>query len=180
MAGKRLFCKRDCSQAYHSLQIADERSIEMLSFIFASRTFAHRRLAQGLNQALSACFSFMSEYLGKVIKADQYTPVCRRNWNSCQWRLATDQQHNLRAFFQYIQKAALKLTMHECHFGATKNDVLRRTIAPEGVPSQRSRVQDFREKTNFPKSKKALQKWFLNYYRDYVPRLSEKITPFFK
>ena len=27
MAGKRLFCKLDCSQAYHCLQMADQRSI---------------------------------------------------------------------------------------------------------------------------------------------------------
>ena len=71
MAGKQLFCKLDCSQAYHCLQMADQRSIEMLAFNFASRTFAYRRLAQGLSRALSAFSSFMREYLDKVIKADQ-------------------------------------------------------------------------------------------------------------
>ena len=39
-AGKSLFCKLDCSQAYHCLQMADQRSVEMLAFNFASRTFA--------------------------------------------------------------------------------------------------------------------------------------------
>ena len=29
LAGKSLFCKLDCSQAYHCLQIADQRSLEM-------------------------------------------------------------------------------------------------------------------------------------------------------
>ena len=71
MAGKNLFCKLDCSQAYHCLQMADQRSIEMLAFNFASRTFAYRRLAQGLSRALSVFSSFMREYLDKVIKADQ-------------------------------------------------------------------------------------------------------------
>ena len=42
MAGKKLFCELDCSQAYHCLQMADQRSIEMLAFIFPSRTFAYR------------------------------------------------------------------------------------------------------------------------------------------
>ena len=41
MAGKRIFCKLDCSQAYHCLQMADKRSVEMLAFNFASRTFAY-------------------------------------------------------------------------------------------------------------------------------------------
>ena len=59
MAGTRLFCKLDCSQANHCLQMADQRSLEkMLAFNFA-RTFAYRRLAQGLSRALSAFSSFM-------------------------------------------------------------------------------------------------------------------------
>ena len=32
LAGKSLFCKLDCSQAYHCLQMADQRSVEMLAF----------------------------------------------------------------------------------------------------------------------------------------------------
>ena len=46
MAGKKIFCKQDCSQAYHCLQMADYQSIQMLAFNFASRTFAYRRLAR--------------------------------------------------------------------------------------------------------------------------------------
>ena len=69
--GKKLFCKLDCSQAYHCLQMADYQSIQMLAFNFASRTFAYRRLAQGLSRSLSAFSSFMREYLDKAIKADK-------------------------------------------------------------------------------------------------------------
>ena len=32
VAGKSIFCKLDCSQAYHCLQMADQRSVEMLAF----------------------------------------------------------------------------------------------------------------------------------------------------
>ena len=71
LAGKSLFCKLDCSQVYHCLQIADQRSVEMLAFNFASRTFAHKRLAQGLSRSVSAFSSFMREYLDPVVKADQ-------------------------------------------------------------------------------------------------------------
>ena len=90
--------------------------------------------------------------------------------------------NNLRATFQCIRTAGLKLTMHKCHFGAKEIDFLGRTITPEGVRPQRPRVQNFLEKTKFPKSKKALQRYlgFLNYYRNYIPRLSKKLTPFFK
>ena len=71
LAGKKLFCKLDCSQAYNCLQMADQRSIEVLAFNFASRTFAYKRLAPGLSRALSAFSNFMREYLDKVIKDDQ-------------------------------------------------------------------------------------------------------------
>ena len=43
LTGKSLFCKLDCSQAYHCLQMADQRSMETLAFNFASRTFAYKR-----------------------------------------------------------------------------------------------------------------------------------------
>ena len=68
MAGKNLFCKLDCSQAYHCLPMADQEFIEMLDFNFASRTFAYIRLAQGLSRALSAFSSIMRDYL-EIIKS---------------------------------------------------------------------------------------------------------------
>ena len=42
---KSLFCKLDCSQAYQCLQMADQRSVEMLAFNLASQKFAYKRLA---------------------------------------------------------------------------------------------------------------------------------------
>ena len=98
---------------------------------------------------------------------------------------ANDADHliaNLRATFKCIQEAGLKLTMHKCHFGAKEIDFLGRTITPQGVKPQKQNVQNFLEKTKFPKSKKALQRYlgFLNYYRNYVPRLSERLAPFYK
>ena len=122
----------------------------------------------------------MREYQDKVIKADQ----CAQYVNDIviAANKATQLINNLRATFEYIRTAGLKLTMHKCHFGAKEIDFLGRTITPEGVRLQRPRVQNFLEKTKFPKSKKALQRYlgFLNYYRNYFPRLSEKLTPFFK
>ena len=180
MAGKKLFCKLDCSQAYHCLPMADQRSVEMLAFSFASRTFACRRLAQGLSRALSAFSSFMREYLDKVIKADQ----CAQYVDDI-GLAANHPDHlikNLKTTFECIRHARLKLTMHKCHFGATEIDFLGRTITPEGVKPQKERIPNFLEKTKFPKSKKALQRYlgFLNYYRNYIPRLSEKLAPFFQ
>ena len=81
-----------------------------------------------------------------------------------------------------MQEAGLKLTIHKCHFGATEIDFLGRTMTPQGVKPQKQSIQSFLEKTKFPKSKKSLQGYlgFLNFYRNYVPRLSEHLAPFYK
>ena len=71
MAGKKYFCKLDCSQAYYYLQMAEEQSIQLLAFNFGSRTFAYLRLAQGLNRSLSAFNSTICEYLDALVKADK-------------------------------------------------------------------------------------------------------------
>ena len=107
MAGKKLFCKLDCSQAYHCLQMADYQSIQMLAFNFASRTFAYRRLAQGLPRSLSAFSSFMREYLDREIKADQ----CAQYVDDIGIAANDTKQLciNIKTVFECIRNAGLKL-----------------------------------------------------------------------
>ena len=180
LAGKSLFCKLDCSQAYHCLQMADQRSVEMLAFNFASRTFAYKRLAQGLSRSVSAFSSFMREYLDPVVKADQcahYVDDIGIAANN-----ATDLTRNIRAVFQCIRNAGLKLTIEKCHFGVRQVEFLGRTISSDGVSPQAHKIKNFLAKLRFPKSKKALQRYlgFVNYYRNYIPRMAEKLHPFYK
>ena len=180
LAGKSLLCKLDCSQAYHCLQMADQRSVEMLAFNFASRTFAYRRLAQGLSISVSAFSSFMREYLDPVVKADQcaqYVDDIGIAANN-----ATDLTRNIRAVFKCIRQAGLKLTIEKCHFGVRRVKFLGRTISSEGVLPQSHKIQNFLNKLRFPKSKNALQRYlgFVNYYRNYIPRMAEKLNPFYK
>ena len=207
MGEKTLLCKLKCSGAYPCLPMADQKSREMLALNFASRTFAYRRLSQGLSRALSAFSSIMREYLDRVIKADQCTQylvdigIAATNANhlitslratvesrtfayrrlsqglsralsafssimreyldrvikadQCTQYLvdigiaATDANHlitSLRATFECIRQAGLKLTMHKCHFGATELDFLGRTITPEGLKFQKERFTNFLEK----------------------------------
>ena len=64
LTGKSLFCKLACSPAYHCVQMADQRSVEMLAFSFDSRTFAYKRLAQGLSRSVSVFIEFHARVLG--------------------------------------------------------------------------------------------------------------------
>ena len=72
--------------------------------------------------------------------------------------------------------------MAKCHFGVQEVDFLGRTITTTGVAPQKQKIAKFLEKVKFPRSKKALQLYigFLNYYRNYIPRLAERLTPFFQ
>ena len=180
MAGKNLFCKLDCSQAYHCLQMADQQSIEPLAFNFASRTFAYRRLAQGPSRSLSAFSSFILEYLDPVIEADQ----CAQYVDDIGITANTPKQliKKLRAVFQCLRIAGLKLSIAKCYFRVKKVDFLGRTITTKGVAPQKQKITKFLEKVNFLRSKKALQRYivFLKCYRNYLPRLAERLTPFFQ
>ena len=143
-AGKNLFSKLDCSQAYHCLQMADQQSIELLAFNFASRTFAYRRLAQGLSRSLSSFSSFIREYLDPVIRADQ----CAQYVDDIGIAANTPEQliKNLRAVFQCLRKAGRKLSMAKCHFGVQEVDFLGRTITTKGVAPQKQKITKFLEK----------------------------------
>ena len=144
LAGKKLFCKLDCSQAYHCLQMAYQRSVELLAFNFASRTFAYRRLPRGLRRVLSAFSSFMREYLNTVIKAVQ----CAQYIDDIEIAANTTEQltNNSRAVFECIKKAALTLAIKKCHFEATEVDILGRTVT-----LSESRNKTTRSRISYPK-----------------------------
>ena len=122
----------------------------------------------------------MREYLDPVVKADQcaqYVDDIGIAANN-----ATDLTRNIRAVFKCIRNAGLKLTIEKCHFGVRQVEFLGRTISSEGLLPQSHKIQNFLNKLRFPKSKKALQRYlgFINYYKNYIPRMAEKLNPFYK
>ena len=152
----------------------------MLAFNFASRTFAYKRLAQGLSRSVSGFSSFMCEYLDPVVKADQcaqYEDDLGTAVNN-----ATDLTRNIRAVLKCNRHARLKLTIKKCHFGVRQVEFPGRTISSEGVSPQPHKIQYFLNKLRFHKSQKALQHYlgFANFYRNYFPRIAEKLNPFNK
>ena len=115
----------------------------------------------------------MREYLDPVVKADQcaqYVDDIGIAANN-----ATDLTRSIWAVFKCIRQAGLKLTIEKCHFGV-------RQVAPEGISAQARKIQNFLDKLRFPKSKKALKRYlgFVNYYRNYIPGMAEKLNPFYK
>ena len=174
MAGKKYFCKLDCSQAYHCIPIADEQSIQLLSFNFGSRTFAFLRLAQGLNCSLSAFTSVVREYLDPLVKADR----CAQYVDDIGIAANTPDEliENLELVFQQLTKAGLKLSMNKCEFGQQQIEYLGKSISSTGIAPIEKRITDYLKKLKPPNSVKALQRYlgFVNFYRSYIPRLADK------
>ena len=180
MAGKKYFCKLDCSQAYHCLQRADEQSIQLLAFNFGSRTFAYLLLAQGLNRSLSAFNSTIREYLDALVKADK----CAQDVDDI--GIAANNVDeliiNIEAVFQQIQKAGLKLSMSKCAFGHPKIEFLGRSITTKGIAPLEDKIDKFLNNLKTPTSVKSLQRYigFVQFYRQYIPMLAEKLVPLYK
>ena len=93
LAGKFLFCKLGCSQAHHCLQVADQRSVEMLAFNSASETFGDKRLAQNPSISVSAFSSFMREYQAPVVKTDQHAQNVK-HWDCSQQCYGSYTEHS--------------------------------------------------------------------------------------
>ena len=141
LAGKYLFWKIDCSQVYHCLHMEDQRSVEMLAFNFSSRTFAYKRLEQGLKRSVSAFLSFMREHLDAVVEAyqcAQYVDVIGIAANK-----ATDPTKNIRAVFQFVRYAGLRLTIEKCFFRVRQVELSGRTVSSEVVSPHKHKIQFF-------------------------------------
>ena len=99
--------------------MADQQSIGLLAFNFTSRTFAYRRLAEGLCRFLAVFSSFICKYLEPIIEADQ----CAQYIDDIGLASNTAQQliKNLRAVFQCLSEADLKFSMTEVLFRSSRN-----------------------------------------------------------
>ena len=68
------------------------------------------------------------------------------------------------------------------HLRSKEVNFLGRNKTTKDVTTQKQKITKFLGKVKFPPSKKALQphNCFLNYNRNYLPRLAETLNPFFQ
>ena len=180
MANKIYFNKLDCSQAYHVVQMADERSVQLLAFNFESRTFAYQRLAQGVNRSATAFSSFMRKYLEKDIAADR----CAAFMDDVCTATKTFFQHveALDHVFASLKRSGLRLTVKKCEFGVPEIKYLGWTISKAGQGVQKDKIEKQLAHMRMPRSLRQIQKLigFMNYFKNYIPRLAEKLLPFYR
>ena len=89
---------------------------------------------------------------------------------------------NIRAVFECIRQAGLKLSIDKCHFGVTEVEFLGRTNTPQGIAPKITKYKNSWQMYDFQNQKKQVQRYigFVNYYCNYIPRLSEKLLRFFE
>ena len=131
-AGKKLFTKLDCSQAYHCVQMADDVSVQLLAFNFASRTLAYKCLAQGLNKSVTEFSSFIRHYMDPCLASGNCTQFMDDIGNA-----VTNFEQlvpSLREIFICIPQSGLKLSPEKCEIATVYTmKFLANNISAEGI-----------------------------------------------
>ena len=155
-AGKTLLTKIDCSQAYHCVQMADLLSVQLLSFNFASRTYANTRLAQGLKKSVTGFSSFVISYLDSCLAVN----LCTQIMDDIRCRVETFEQMvpTLRQYFDCLRKSGLRLTPHRCVFGMHSIYFLGNTITSKGLQPDKEKIQKFLNTIEIPPTVEQVKK----------------------
>ena len=137
-AGKKLFTKFDCSQAYHCVQMADEIALQLLAFNFSSPTYAYNCLAQGLNKSVTCFSSLIRHYLDPCLAADMNT------------QFMDDIGSGVHSFdelipkiFECVRKSGLKLSPGKCEIGRYKMKFLGNIVTTAGVSPEEAKIEKF-------------------------------------
>ena len=179
-AGKNLFCKLDCSQAYHCVQMADDFSVQLLAFNFASRPFAFICLAQGLNKSVTGFSSFVKHYLDPCLAANvctQFMDDIAAGMNNFDEMIPA-----LRKIFDSLRESGLKLSAHKCEFGTTKIVYLFSTITPKGISPESAKIEKFLGQIRMPTTVKQVKRLigFVHFFRNFIPNPGQKLLPCYK
>ena len=179
-AGKKLFTKLDCSQAYHCVQMADSLSVQLLAFNFVSRTYAYKVLAQGLSKSVTGFSAFVRKYLDQCLAANLCTQFMDDSGSGAE--NFAEIKENLTKIFASIRSSGLKLSPEKCQFGMSQSSFLGNTITSEGITPETKKIEKFLDKVKIPQTVKQVKRLisFTQFFRNFIPKLNEKLLPFYK
>ena len=178
-AVKSLFCKLDCSQAYHCVQMADPLSVQLLAFKCASRTMAYERLAGGLNRAVTGFNAFLRNYLEPCLPANTCTQFMEDI--GCGVHSPEQLLASLRQIFQCLRRSGLKLSPENCVFGSEQVSFFGNVITKEGLKPGKEKIEKFLRTLEVPESVKQVKRLigFLQYFRIFIPNLNKGLIPYY-
>ena len=177
-AGKSLFTKLDCSQAYHSVQMADDLSVQLLAFNFGSRTYAYKCLAQGLSKSVTGFSSFIRHYLDSCLAAD----LCTQFMDDIGSAVNNFDQLIPTLSKSRVRKSGLKLSPNKCEIGTQRMKFLGNIITPAGISPEQEKISTFLKKIKMQQTVKQVKRLigFVQFFRNYMPSLIEKLIPFYR
>ena len=160
--------------------MADDLSVQLLAFNFASRTFAYNCLAQALNKSVTGFSSFVKHCLDPCLAANVCTQVMDNivaGMNKFDEKIPA-----LRKFFDCLRESCLKFSAHKCEFGTTKIDYSCSTITPKGISPESTKIEKFLGQIRMPNRVKQMKRLigFVQFFRNFIPTLTQKLLPFYK
>ena len=89
---------------------------------------------------------------------------------------------SLKKFFECVRESGLKLSPNNSEFGTQKVTFLGKIITPAGVQPESERIKNFLSNLTMPKTVEQVKRLigFLQFWRDVIPNLGEKLLPFYK
>ena len=160
--------------------MADDVSVQLLAFNFASRTYAYKCLAQGLNKSVTGFSSFIRHYLDPCLASGNCTQFMDDIGNS-----VTNFEQlvpSLREIFTCIRQSGLRLSPEKCEIATDTMKCLGNNISAEGISPEKSKITKFLDKFKMPKTTKQVKRLigFTQFFRNYIPNLGEKLMSFYK
>ena len=179
-AGKSIFSKLDCSEAYHCVQITDLLPVPLVAFNFASRTMAYQTLARCLNRSVPGFSVFVGNYLEPSLSAN----VCTEFMDDIGCRVESIEKHIpiLRLIFKCLRRSGLKLMPENCVFGSEKLLFLGVVITKEGLLPEKDTIEKFLKTLEILKSVKKIKRLVgsLQFLRSFIPNLNGHLIPSYK
>ena len=89
---------------------------------------------------------------------------------------------SLRKIFECIRTSGLKLSPNKCTFATQKVKFLGKNITPEGIQPESKRIEKFLKTIKLPRTPKQVKRLvgFVQFWRDFIPNLGDKLMPFYK
>ena len=137
-AVKSILCKRDCSQAYDCVQMADPLSVLLLDFNLASRRMAYHKLARGLNRSVTGFSAFVRNYLEPRLSAN----LCTQFMDDIGCGVESVDQliPHIRQVFTCLRRSGLKLSPEKYVLGSEKVSFLGNVITKEGLQPEKEEL----------------------------------------
>jgi transposase InsO family protein len=172
--GARYFSCLDLSQGYHQVPVATE-DIQKTAFTTRRGQYEYLRMPMGLCSAPSTFQRLM------------HTVLKDENWHKCLIYLddvliygKTPEEHHerLKAVFQRIREANLKLSPSKCTFFQKEVEYLGHVISDEGIKTSPSKVEKV-SKWPSPKNAEEVRSFLglCGYYRRFIKDYAVLVAP---